>query len=370
LASQINASNSGFGGIVSTGDSSGVLQLQAAGTTVANISSTGMAVTGTLSSTGSLGLPTWTTATRPSSPSTGTMGLNTSFGTLEFYNGTLWVQTGTQYQVQFYAWGGGGGGGGGGSSPAPAGGGGGAANGYMNLTPGQTLTAFVGGGGTFQNAGAGRGTAAVGGGGLTGTAGYGGGGGGYSGIFVTSITQGACLLLAGGGGGAGWDGSVQAGGAGGGSSGVSGGGGGTPGGGGTQSAGGSSISGAGSALQGGTANDGDGGGGGGGGGGYYGGGAGTNTNPGSGGGGGSGFINSAIVSTGTLTAGSGTTPGDSSNTLRGSYGAGGNSSVNGTQGVVVIAYLGTQRGTGGTVTSSGGYTYHTFTSTGSNTYTA
>jgi hypothetical protein len=37
LASQINASNSGFGGIVSTGDSSGELQLQAAGTTALTI---------------------------------------------------------------------------------------------------------------------------------------------------------------------------------------------------------------------------------------------------------------------------------------------------------------------------------------------
>jgi hypothetical protein len=37
LASQINASNSGFGGIVSTGDSSGVLQLQTAGTTALTI---------------------------------------------------------------------------------------------------------------------------------------------------------------------------------------------------------------------------------------------------------------------------------------------------------------------------------------------
>jgi hypothetical protein len=52
LASQINASNSGFGGIVSTGDSSGVLQLQAAGTTIAALTSTGMAVTGTLSASG------------------------------------------------------------------------------------------------------------------------------------------------------------------------------------------------------------------------------------------------------------------------------------------------------------------------------
>jgi len=37
LASQINASNSGFGGIVSTGDSSGVLQLQTANTTAVTI---------------------------------------------------------------------------------------------------------------------------------------------------------------------------------------------------------------------------------------------------------------------------------------------------------------------------------------------
>ena len=37
MASQINASNSGFGGIVSTGDSSGELQLQTAGTTALTI---------------------------------------------------------------------------------------------------------------------------------------------------------------------------------------------------------------------------------------------------------------------------------------------------------------------------------------------
>jgi hypothetical protein len=36
--------------------------------------------------------------------------------------------------------------------------------------------------------------------------------------------------------------------------------------------------------------------------------------------------------------------------------------------LVVIRYLGSQRGTGGSVTSSGGYTIHTFTSSG--TYTA
>ena len=42
MASQINASNSGFGGVVTTGDSSGTLQLQAAGTTVATLTSSGV----------------------------------------------------------------------------------------------------------------------------------------------------------------------------------------------------------------------------------------------------------------------------------------------------------------------------------------
>jgi hypothetical protein len=42
--------------------------------------------------------------------------------------------------------------------------------------------------------------------------------------------------------------------------------------------------------------------------------------------------------------------------------------ANGGSGIVIIRYAGAQRGTGGTVVSSGGYTYHTFTSSG--TYTA
>jgi hypothetical protein len=41
---------------------------------------------------------------------------------------------------------------------------------------------------------------------------------------------------------------------------------------------------------------------------------------------------------------------------------------NGGSGVVIISYLGPQRGTGGSVTSVGGNTIHTFTSSG--TYTA
>jgi hypothetical protein len=40
----------------------------------------------------------------------------------------------------------------------------------------------------------------------------------------------------------------------------------------------------------------------------------------------------------------------------------------GGSGIVIIRYSGAQRGTGGTVTSSGGNTIHTFTTSG--TYTA
>jgi hypothetical protein len=35
---------------------------------------------------------------------------------------------------------------------------------------------------------------------------------------------------------------------------------------------------------------------------------------------------------------------------------------------VILRYAGSPRGTGGTITQTGGYTYHTFTSSG--TYTA
>jgi hypothetical protein len=44
------------------------------------------------------------------------------------------------------------------------------------------------------------------------------------------------------------------------------------------------------------------------------------------------------------------------------------SAAAGGSGIVILRYLGAQRGTGGSVTSAGGYTIHTFTSSG--TYTA
>jgi hypothetical protein len=57
------------------------------------------------------------------------------------------------------------------------------------------------------------------------------------------------------------------------------------------------------------------------------------------------------------------------NTGNGGDGMGsGSTSTAGGSGIVIVRYAGAQRGTGGTVTSSGGYTYHKFTTSG--TYTA
>jgi hypothetical protein len=52
----------------------------------------------------------------------------------------------------------------------------------------------------------------------------------------------------------------------------------------------------------------------------------------------------------------------------GGQGAGSIAGAAGGSGIVIIRYAGSQRGTGGTVTSAGGFTIHTFTSSG--TYTA
>jgi hypothetical protein len=72
--------------------------------------------------------------------------------------------------------------------------------------------------------------------------------------------------------------------------------------------------------------------------------------------------------------GSGGSGGAAGTANRGGGGGGGNGGTpvydggNGGSGIVIISYLGAQRGTGGTITSAGGYTIHTFTSSG--TYTA
>jgi hypothetical protein len=94
------------------------------------------------------------------------------------------------------------------------------------------------------------------------------------------------------------------------------------------------------------------------------------------GGGGGGRDNSTSGAAGGLggggTGGAGTASTAGTVNTGGGGGAGGNAvsspGSNGGSGIVIIRYVGAQRGTGGTVTSSGGYTIHTFTTSG--TYTA
>lgn len=145
------------------------------------------------------------------------------------------------------------------------GGGGGYAGGTFSATSGTTFVLRVGQGGLFTTTSIFESGTAFGGGG-SGTN-YSdrqwncGGGGGLSGIFVNSVTQANSVLIAGGGGG---------------------------------------------------------------GGGYFGGGSGIyqSDDQVSGGGGGSGRVNATYISSGTLTAGSGTTPGNSGDANRSGAGTG------------------------------------------------
>jgi hypothetical protein len=291
---------------------------------------------------------------------------------------TFDVPTGVS-SVIVKAWGGGGGGGGGGNGSSANGGdgaGGAFAQATLSVTPGETLNVNVGGGGVGGEYSSGGNDA-----------GGGGGGGGYTAIF-RSTTR---LLVAAGGGGGGGARQARAGGdggAGGGTNGIAGSNGysatnGAGGGYGSQSnggiggAGGDSNKGAnGTSLSGGAGADGRSGttnttgsgasggingggnggqanvnttraGGGGGGAGLYGGGGGGGTSSSttaSGGGGGGGSSMASGTST-TLLAGSGTTPGNSSDVDRNSAGQGGSGGPRstdgstGTDGRAVIIYL-------------------------------
>ncbi len=279
-------------------------------------------------------------------------------------------------------WGGGGGGGGGGNGAGGAtGGGAGYITGTISVTPGETISTYVGGGGGGGNYSSGGQDA-----------GGGGGGGGHSSIYRNSTPL---FITAGGGGGGGARVATAggAGGAGGGTSGIAGTtvGNGGGGGGGTASAGGiggsggnnsgsagtSLVGGAGadgrssqgtdgSGVVGGLASAGDGGlpnvnttrpGGGGGGSGYFGGGGGGSTtsangNAGGGGGGGSSYTIGSATGI-TNTAGSGINPGNSGDSARngaGSGGTGGASNGNGnsgSNGIIIVTF-----GAGATVSSS------------------
>jgi hypothetical protein len=314
-------------------------------------------------STGYFDLPSGTTAERPGSPTFGMIRANTSTGIPEWYDASssAWkpFSQGISYSTEYLVVAGGGGGGGVGGSYAAGGGG---AGGYLA----DTLLASVGGSYSIT----------IGAGGNGGTGGQRG--------FNGSDSSLSTLAVAIGGGGGGHNGVP---------SGISGG----SGGGGTYSGGSAGAGTSGQGNAGGAGNSSNGTGAGGGGAGAAGtnvvdaearnGGAGLNWQSlgtfYAGGGGGGNYVGTVASSGGnggggrggygTNTGGPGNGVSGTANTGGGGGGGGSNNSAttnggSGGSGIVIIRYLGAQRGTGGTVTSSGGYTYHTFTSSG--TFTA
>ena len=255
-------------------------------------------------------------------------------------------------RIEIFMWGGGGAGGRpGGWGSGSNGGAGAAARAELRLAANVTYYTVVGGGGiytTFQGANGGGGIVSRNGSDNS----YGGGGGGYSGLFTSAIpNQSSALLIAAGGGGGG---SSRAG------TGNFGGGGGWPTGqdglspydgktsyrglAGTQYDAGADASSDGAntlgfqgALQGGSPRTNSYGGAGGGG--WFGGSGGGYSEPNTmgGGAGGSSYF-SPFVTNPVMSSANYTTPGDSSNPLRGTAGAAGGVSTGGNNGVIIIRY--------------------------------
>lgn len=319
---------------------SGVLTLSGAGT---QLNSTG---------TGAWKFPNGTTGQRPGTPAVGMTRYNSTLDQLETYVTAGWQQiTSLLYSANYLVVAGGGGGGG--YNNGGGGGAGGQLSGITSFNSGSSYSITVGAGGAGGNTSTGKGATGSnsvistlltafgggggggfdgGGGGTAGLSGGSGGGGGLPSAAGGSGTSGqgnaggtAVALAAGGGGGStavGANGVTTTGGAGGAGT--------------ANSISGSSVT-------------------------YSGGGGGsgqTAGGAGGSGGGGAGNVASSGVSGTANTGGGG----------GGVYGGASNSGGAGGSGIVVISYAGAQRGTGGTVTSSGGNTIHTFTSSG--TYTA
>jgi len=323
-----------------------------------------------ITATGSMGnrgiqLPVGTTAQRPISPSIGTIRLNSTIGTAEWYDGIRWsTDIGYIDEILIVA-----GGGGGGPYIGGGGGGGGVifASGSFPVYANDPKSITVGSGGIYggaspnsssngQNSSA-FGYTAIGGGfggtseysGIVGSGGSGGGGGrrgggrgvdpgsgtagqGYMGGYGSGSGGGDNLGAGAGGGGAGAVGNNASGGAGGsGGVGLA-----------------NSITGLLNYY-----------GGGGGGGAYYN----SGGSGGAGGGGNAGGNSSTPGANGTANTGGGGGAGG--------YGPSASNGGNGGSGVVIIAYKGTTaRATGGSIstTSRPGYVVHTFTS-GTNNFT-
>jgi hypothetical protein len=308
--------------------------------------------------TGALIAPIGTTAQRPTDLVNGMVRWNTTTSAYEVYTGTTWINILTgNYTVSYLIVGGGAGGGAGRSSEltGAGGGAGGLLSNTTTLTSGTTYTITVGSGGAGGTDAASNGingsnsiafslTAVGGGAGAGGTYGTGGGagnggsGGGASGISPNTVGSGtsgqgnaggsSATAAAGGGGGAG---AVGANGT------YSGG---------INGFGGNGGVGVASSITGSSAY-------------YAGGGAGSGQNTstvatGGLGGGGNGGNGAGTAST----AGTANTGGGGGGAFLNAAGAAGGS------GIVILSYPGTQRGAGGTITSSGGYTIHSYTSSG------
>lgn len=331
-------------------------------------SATSLCLNGGTVATGTLAFsaaPTWLSIGGPSTNGTSitdtTVMLNNSIRTIKYFptrltdgqiQGLTDLNLGTYTADVLVVAGGGGGGGLNGSNVGGGGGAGGLLASSLTFTPSTSYTVVVGAGGAGSNAGNGvNGSNSS----LPTLTAIGGGGGGQPYAFV--------VPSGGSGGGAGAQNSTFNGG-----SGTSG----------QGNAGGNS----------GSWNNGGGGGGAGA--------VGSNSVSGAAGNGGSG--SASTISGGSLiyavggggscfssgdTNGSGSANGDgagadgynasatsgTANRGNGGGGGGANAGGNGGSGIVVISYAGAQRGSGGTVSSSGGNTIHTFTSTGTFTYT-
>lgn len=353
MTSSLRASTTGSGGFIGTSDASGTLGV---------IADAGIVDASTAIS--AMNMPVGTTAQRPVSPTTGASRYNTTLAQYEVYNGTTWVAGFQNITASYLVVGGGGGGG------YNDGGGGGAGGMITGSTPLATNTSYVvtvGAGGTGSTSGSatgGSGTNSVfsafatslgGGGGGSLNAGYingvsGASGGGSNG-FTNGYTPGAGTYGQGNQGGTGAFYNVYGGGGGGGAGAV----GanalpntGSPSGGGNGGIGlANSITGTSTYYAGG------------GGGGSQGTGA-TPGTGGSGGGGAGGAASGGAGTAGTTNTGGG---GGGGGGISGSGGAGGS-------GVAIVSYSGLQQFNSpvATYNYTGGYSVHTFPTSGTLTY--
>ena len=318
-----------------------------------------------IASTDALVIPVGTTAQRPSSPTIGSFRYNSNLSLTEYYDGSNWYQhksdgiaTGSNYAAEYLVVAGGGGGGAGyGNGNAVGGGGGGGmlTGSSLPLISGNTYYVIVGAAGAGGAGGTGASSAnqgfsggyssigsiivAVGGGG-GGASGYTAKSGGSGGGGMSESDKGYSTLGQGNDGGIGIAISRPYRGGGGGGRSTAGDTGGSSGNGGNGMT--STISG--SFVYAG-----------GGGGGCY-----TPDTPGTGGTGGAGNgANGANNATG----GNPNSGGGGGGGGWPASGLGGNGG-NGGSGIVIIKYPGSQRGTGGTISSLSGYTIHKFTSSG------